>query len=73
MKIQAEKIEIMKLILETNNPGILESIKKLFKKEPTADFWETLSREQREDILQGIKDIENGEVMDYEDLIRKHR
>lgn len=28
MNIQAEKLEIMKMLLETDNPGILISIKK---------------------------------------------
>ena len=32
MNIQAQKLEIMKMILETDNPGILESIKGLFTK-----------------------------------------
>ncbi|MBU2651866.1 MAG: hypothetical protein KKA81_13130 [Bacteroidetes bacterium] len=73
MNIQAIKLEIMKLILETDNPMILESIRKLFKKEPSPDFWETLSSEQKEDILQGIKEIENGEIVDYEDFMKKHR
>lgn len=73
MNIQAEKIEIMKLILETDNPNILESVKKIFEKEEIPDFWETLTPEQREDILQGIKDIEEGEVLDYEDFMRKYR
>ena len=73
MNIQAEKIEIMKLILETDNPIILESVKNIFKKNTTTDFWETLPQEQKEDILQGIKDIENGEVVDYEDFMKKYR
>lgn len=73
MNIQAEKIEIMKLILETDNPNILESVKNIFKKNTTTDFWETLPQEQKEDILQGIKDIENGEVVDYEDFMKKYR
>jgi len=73
MNIQAEKIEIMKLILETENPSILESVKNIFNKSNTEDFWETLSNDQKEDILQGIKEIENGEVIDYENLMSKHR
>ena len=73
MDIQAEKIELMKLILETDNPSIIESVKKIFKKEATSDFWETLTQNQREDILHGIKDIEDGEVIDYEDFMRKYR
>ena len=73
MNIQTEKLEIMKLILETDNPSILESIRKLFKKESTVDFWETLPQEQKEDILQGIEEIEKEEVVDYEIFMKKHR
>ena len=51
MNIQSEKLEIMKLILETNNPRILESIKKLFNKSTKVDFWETLTQEQKDDML----------------------
>ena len=73
MNIQAEKLELMKLILETENPGILESVKGFFKKDTSVDFWKTLPQEQREDILQGIKEAKNGEVVEYEDFIKKHR
>ena len=73
MNIQAEKLEIMKLILETNNPSILESIKGLFNRSKTGDFWDTLPQDQKEDIMQGINEIENGEIVDYEDIMKKHR
>ena len=73
MNIQAEKIEIMKMILDTDNPSILESVKNIFKKNTTVDFWDTLPEMQKEDILQGVKDIENGEITDYEDFIKKYR
>ena len=73
MNIQAEKLEIMKMILETDNPSILESIKKIFKRESKKDFWETLPQNQKEDILEGIQEIENGEVDDYEDFIKKYK
>ena len=73
MNIQAEKLEIMKLILETNNPIILESIKGLFNRKKTVDFWETLPQDQKVDIMQGIKEIENGDIVDYENFMKKHR
>jgi hypothetical protein len=73
MNIHAEKIEIMKMILDTDNPGILESVKNIFKNSTTIDFWDTLSQEQKDDILQGIKDIENGKIVDYEDFIKQYR
>ncbi len=73
MNIQAEKLEIMKLILETDNPGIIESIKEIFEKKTPLDFWETLPQSEKEDILQGIKEIENGDFTDYDTIIKKHR
>jgi hypothetical protein len=59
--------------LETDNPNILQSVKKIFIKNTSVDFWETLTPEQKEDILQGIKDIENGDVVDYEVFMKKYR
>ena len=73
MNIQAEKLEIMRMILETDNPSILDSIKKIFMKQTKKDFWETIPKNQKEDILKGIEEIENGEIVDYEDFIKKHR
>lgn len=61
------------MILETDNPGILDSVKKLIEKERKVDFWETIPSAYKDDILNGIKEIENGEFIDYEDLINKHK
>ena len=73
MNIQAKKLEIMRLILETDNPSILESIKNIFTKKSQSDFWEALPQEEKDGILQGIKEISNGEFVDYEEFIKKHR
>lgn len=73
MNIQAEKLEIMKMLLETNNPGILNSIRKIFEKELKVDFWENISTNQKDDILKGIEEIENGEFVDYDDFINKYK
>ena len=50
MNIQAEKIELAKMLLDTQNPKIIESIKNIFKNEKTEDFWAELSLEQRTEI-----------------------
>ena len=49
--VAQEKIELMKMILETDNPGILSSIKKILKRASSKDFWDTLPQSQREEIL----------------------
>ena len=73
MNIQAQKLEIMKMILETDNPGILESIKGLFTKEPSKDFWTELPQEQKDEIITGLQEIENGETVNYDDFMKQHR
>ncbi len=73
MDIQTEKIEIIKLILETDNPRTLEIVKGLFNRSKNAAFWESLPVDQREDILLGVNEVDNGEIVDYEDFMKKHR
>lgn len=73
MDIQAEKLEIMKLVQETDNPTILETIKNIFKTKSKTDFWETLSQEQKADIKEGINDVENGNIIGYHEFMEKHR
>lgn len=72
MDIQTEKIELMKLLLNTNNPKIIQSIKQVFKKEE-GDFWDDLSAEQQAEIELGIHQINEGQVKDYESIMKKHR
>ncbi|MGE0019146.1 MAG: hypothetical protein AB7S72_05730 [Draconibacterium sp.] len=72
MNIQAEKLEIMKMILETENQGILESIKDIFKKEAQSDFWETLTEKQKQEIREGLKEADSGEVVDFEYFMQKY-
>jgi hypothetical protein len=67
MDIQLEKQELMKKLSETNDPSIIESIKKIFQKEKK-DWWNELSDKQKADIEQGEKDFENGDFVTSEEF-----
>jgi uncharacterized protein YaeQ len=73
MDIQAEKIQLAKMLLDTQNPKIIESIKNIFKREKTVDFWAELSLEQRNEIEKASIEIENGEITEYDSFMQKHR
>lgn len=73
MDIHAEKIELVRLILDTDNPGILASVKRIFSRSKQVDFWDGLPQEQRDEIMKGIEEIEKGETVDFEEFIKKHR
>ena len=68
MDIQLEKIELIKLLKETENPSVIEAIKKIFAKEKT-DWWVELSNEQKGEIEEGERQIENGEFVTFEEMI----
>lgn len=72
MNIQTEKLELVRMILDTDNPSILSSIRRIFTSSKEVDFWDSLSQFQKEEILKGIEEVENGETVDYEDFIKKH-
>ncbi|MGH1387937.1 hypothetical protein [Kordia sp.] len=73
MNIQAEKIELLKLLLDTNNPTIIQSIKEIFEKQKSTDLWDELSAEQKTEIKEAAAEIENGNVTDYNSFMVKHR
>jgi len=65
MDIQTEKLEIMRMLLETENPEVLGSIKELLKKDSESNFWENLSPDQEEDVFMEETD-------DFDDFIKKY-
>ena len=73
MDIQAEKLELIKMLLNTKKPTVLKSIRKIFEKEETSDFWNTLSEEDQEEIRLGIKELDQGEKYPYDEILSKHR
>ena len=73
MNVETEKIELIKLILETEDPGILNSIRKILVKYTQHDFCQTLSQAQQREILKGIEEIDSGETEDYEVFINRYK
>ncbi|MFD2943218.1 hypothetical protein [Flavobacterium notoginsengisoli] len=72
MNIQLEKIELIKLLADTENPAILKSIRKIFKKEEK-DWWDDLTEEQKAEIEVSEREIENGEFYLFEDVMAKYK
>jgi hypothetical protein len=73
MNIQTEKLELLKRIIDTENPNILAAIKNVFIQDAKEDFWEKLPPYQKEEILQGIQEIKSAAFVDYDDFMKKHR
>jgi len=63
MNIQTQKEQIP----DTDNPTILESVKK------EKDFWETMPNEQKQEIENGLSEILREDTVEYESIMKKHR
>ena len=63
MDIQAEKLELIKMLLKTNDKVVIEAVKNIFKSEKK-DIWKRLSPEQKEQIDLGIQEANRGDQVD---------
>ncbi|MBG6109363.1 Mg/Co/Ni transporter MgtE [Flavobacterium sp. CG_23.5] len=64
MDIQSEKLELIKMLLETDDKTIIEAIKNIFKSEKK-EVWEKLSPEQQEEINIVIQKENRGDIVDF--------
>lgn len=72
MDIQLEKLKVIKILEETNDPLIIKAVKKMLT-EMKKDWWDDLTEAQKEEIKEGERQIERGEFVLYEDMMKKHR
>ena len=63
MDIQSEKLELIKLLLETNENAIIEALKNIFIAQKE-DVWKQLSPEQQEEIDLRIQEANRGDQVD---------
>ncbi len=66
MDIQAMKIELAKLILDLESPSLIQKIKDLLIKE-SSDFWTTLTETEKEEIRIGIKQLNAGQRISFDE------
>ncbi len=70
MNLQAEKIELAKLILDTEDKSLIGEIKKLFKSRER-DFWEDLPEYVKTGIRKSQEQLRRGEGIPYEDAMKR--
>lgn len=72
MNIQLKKLELIKKIAETEDPAIIQSIQNIFSVNKK-DWWNDLTEQQKADVAQSELEFEKGEVISYEDVMKKYR
>lgn len=70
MSIEATKLELMHLLLQTQKESLLERIKKVFEEDKT-DWWDNLSVKEKQEIETGLAQAEKGEYTSHETVMKR--
>ena len=68
MDIQTEKIELAKLILNTDDIGLLDQVKALFKTKKDESWWNEIPESIQKGINESIAQADRGEFVSFDEL-----
>lgn len=69
MNVEATKLELMQLLLQTQKESLLAKIKQLFDEE--ADWYQEMSSEEKREIEKGMKQADAGEYKSNQDVLKR--
>ncbi|MBN1791925.1 MAG: hypothetical protein JW830_15610 [Bacteroidales bacterium] len=69
MNLQAKKLELVQLIINTEKPSILQKVEDVFKKK--ADWWDEISEDERKSIEKGLAEADRGELIPHEQVMKE--
>lgn len=72
MNIEATKLELMHLLLQTEKESLLAKLKTVFEEEQT-DWWLDLSSEEQEEIKEGLAQADKGEYRSSEQVMNRFK
>jgi predicted transcriptional regulator len=72
MNIQAKKIELVRMIINTEKPAILEKIAKIFQQEET-DWRDGLPNEVIQSVERGLQQSKEGQTVTHEQVMGKYQ
>ena len=70
MDIQAIKLELVRQILDLDNPELLKELFIKLRKEDK-DFWLELTEAEKYEIELGLKQLERGELIAWETVLKR--
>ena len=70
MDTKSTKIELAKLILDLDDPKLIQKIHKLLRDE-SSSFRKSLTEDELEEIKLGLKQLNKGERASVEDFLKK--
>lgn len=71
MDIQTLKLDLVSKIINIEKPALLIEINKILQKENKTDWWDKLPEEVQESILEGMDNVQKGNVYSHENIMQE--
>lgn len=69
MNIQAEKLNLLQTIMNTNDEGLIMDVK-AFLSGRKVDWFDELSDEQQKDVMEGLAEADRGETVAHAEVVK---
>ncbi|TCO10506.1 hypothetical protein [Natronoflexus pectinivorans] len=73
MDVQAKKLELVQMILNTDRPNLLEKVSQILKQENEADWWDELPFSVQESVKKGMEQAKRGETRAHSEVMKKYQ
>lgn len=73
MNLQAKKLELVQLILNTEKPSVLARVEAVLKKEKGEDWWDETSEAEKKAIEKGIAEADSGKLIPHARVMQEVR
>jgi hypothetical protein len=70
MNLQAKKLELVQLILNTSKPLTLKKVEEVLKRQEP-DWWDEISDAERASIKKGLAEADRGELIPHEEVMKE--
>lgn len=70
MNIEATKLELMHLLLQTQKETLLAKVKKVFEEEQV-DWWDDMDEEEKQEVETGLFQADNGELTSHGKVMKR--
>ena len=71
MNLQAKKLELVQMILNTDHPSLLDKVSKLLSQEKEADWRDNLPLSVQQSIDESIKQADHEEIIPHEEVMKE--
>ena len=73
MNLQAKKLQLVQLILDTEKPAVLAKVEAVFRKEKGADWWDEISEAEKNAIEESLAEADSGQLIPHAKVMKEVR